>query len=273
MDALQVFSAPPAYYNERVQTKPERVERFRSALQGSGISPARVIVHAGYVLNVSSPDEEKWERSAAALVRELERSTALGVGGVCFHPGSAGGGAREDAMARIVLAMRRALAHVDGSTRLLVENTAGGGNTMARTAAEVGAMLAGIPQSDRARTGYGLDTCHLFASGYDIAGSREQLLSTLDEFEGETGESPSFFHVNDSSGALGSNRDRHALIGDGCIGEEPFRWLIGDPRARGIPLIFETPQANPDIGDDDDSPDSNDVRMMELLRSLDERRG
>ncbi|HKW47297.1 MAG TPA: TIM barrel protein, partial [Gemmatimonadaceae bacterium] len=117
----------------------------------------------------------------------------------------------------------------------------------------------------RTRSGYGLDTCHLWASGYDIRGSREALTRVLDEFEAATGEAPGFFHLNDSEGAFASNRDRHVLLGDGTIGAEPFKWLLEDRRARDIPLILETPQQNMEIGDDDATPDPYDVRMMELL--------
>ena len=138
---------------------------------------------------------------------------------------------------------------------------------MGRTAEEIGEMLADIPKSLRSRTGYGLDTCHLFASGYDIKKSKQALTAVIDEFEKKTGEPPSFFHLNDSATELGSNRDRHVLIGDGFIGEEPFHWLMSDPRTNGVPLILETPQQNYEIADDDDSPDPYDVRMMKLLLS------
>jgi len=87
-----------------------------------------------------------------------------------------------------------------------------------------------------------------------------------------TGEPPSFFHFNDSEGALGTNKDRHVLIGEGKIGIEPFRWLLHDRRARGIPIILETPQQNFEIAEDDDTPDPYDVRMMELLTELSSRR-
>jgi deoxyribonuclease IV len=269
MRALQVFSAVPKYYNEKVGVKPERVERFRAALKEAKIAPERVVVHAGYVLNVATPDEAKWERAAAGLAKELERSTALGVGGVCFHPGAATDGDREAAARRIAAAVTRALEAVPaGDTRLLVENTAGAGTTMAKTSEEVGAVLALVPKHLRARTGYGLDTCHLYASGYDIAMSEARLVSVLDEFEQAAGEPPAFFHLNDSEGALGSNKDRHALIGEGAIGAEAFGWLLKDRRSRGVPLILETPQQNFDIADDDDAPDPYDVKMLKLLEKL-----
>ena len=268
MTAIQLFSAIPKYYGDKTSIRPERVQRFKEALQQAGIKPENVLVHAAYVLNTATADNEKWVRAAAGLRKELERSTALGAGAFCFHPGAATDGDREGAIARIALAISSALESIPGKTRVLIENTAGAGMTMGKTPAEIGAMLAAVPAKLRSRTGYGLDTCHLFSSGHDITASAAALEGTLDAFEQAAGEPPSFFHLNDSEGALGSNRDRHVLIGDGKIGVEPFRWLVQDRRSAGIPLILETPQQNMEIGEDDDSPDPYDVRMMELLRSF-----
>jgi apurinic endonuclease APN1 len=156
----------------------------------------------------------------------------------------------------------------DSTTRLLVENTAGAGRTIGRTAAEVAAILDALPARLRHRAGYGLDTCHLFASGYDITAGPDAVRNILDEFEQATGEPPAFFHLNDSAGALGSNRDRHTLIGEGCIGIEPFRWLLADARTRGIPLILETPQQDYDVPADSAEPDLNDLAMATLLGSI-----
>lgn len=267
MTAVQVFTAIPKYYGDKQSVRPERVARFKDALASSGIEPRGVLVHAAYVLSVATPDDAKWLRAAAGLMKEMERSSALGAGAVCFHPGSAGASERSDSAKRIAKAMVAALETVDSQTRLLIENTAGAGRTMGRTAEEIAQILADVPASLRARTGYGLDTCHLFASGYDISRSKQQLTAVIDEFEKTTGEPPSFFHLNDSDGELGSNRDRHMLIGEGRIGEEPFRWLMGDSRTNGVPLVLETPQKNYDIADDDDSADPYDLRMMELLLS------
>jgi deoxyribonuclease-4 len=268
MRAMQLFTAIPKYYGDKVSIRPERVTRFRDALAATKIAPERIVAHAAYVLNVATPDAEKWTRARDGLAKELERSTALGVGAVCFHPGAATDDDREAAAERIAAAIVHALDGVRGSTRLLVENTAGAGRTMARTAEEVGSILAHVPKALRARTGYGLDTCHLFASGYDLRASRAEVKQVLDAFEEATGETPGFFHLNDSEGALGSNKDRHMLIGDGAIGVDPFGWLLADPRTRGVPLILETPQLNMEIGDDDDSPDPYDLQMMALLESI-----
>jgi len=268
MDAVQIFSAIPKYYGDKVSIKPERVERFKKALAETGILPRHVVVHAAYVLNTATWEDEKWTRARDGLAKELERSTALGIGQVCFHPGAATDGDREKAAERVASAIVNALEKVKGETRLLVENTAGAGRTFARTAEEVRMILQHVPAALRPRTGYGLDTCHLFSSGYDITESQAAFEGILDQFEQATGEPPGFFHLNDSEGALGSNKDRHVLIGDGHIGVEPFRWLLADRRSRDIPLILETPQLNVAIAGDDPAPDPYDTQMSALLRGL-----
>jgi deoxyribonuclease-4 len=267
--SLQVFTAPPRFYGDKATIQPARVERFHAALAEVGIRPEHVMVHGAYVINVASPEPEKHDRSAAGLVKELERTTALGAFAACFHPGSAGsGGDRAAALGRVAAAITAAVRAVPGTTRLLVENTAGAGNTVARTAEEVAAILRQVPAELRHRTGYGLDTCHLFASGYDLRVSPAALTAVLDTFEEQTGEPPAFFHLNDSDGDLGSNRDRHTLIGRGKLGVEPFRWLLADRRSRGVPLVLETPEVNNEVAPDDPTPDPWDVEMIALVKDL-----
>lgn len=268
MRAMQLFSAMPQFYNDKSNINPERVARFKAALAETPIEPNHVIVHASYVINNASPEPDKAARARLALAKEIERSTLLGVRGACFHPGSAGSSDLEGAIERVANAVTHALETVKGNTCLYIENTAGAGRTVGRTAQEVGAILARVPGAVRPRAGYGLDTCHLYSSGHAIHESREALRAVIDQFEDATGERPSFFHLNDSAGELGSNRDRHMLIGDGRIGAEPFRWLIEDERSQNIPLIFETPHANENIAEDDETPDPADLRMMELLTSF-----
>jgi deoxyribonuclease-4 len=270
--ALQCFTAIPKFYGDKSTIKPERVERFGRALDEAGIPAKNVVVHAAYVLSVATAEPDKWERAAAGLAKEMERSTTLGVGAVCFHPGSATDGDPKKAAERVAKAITQALRSVEGTTRLLVENTAGAGKTIGRTAEEVADILRHVPDELRERTGYGLDTCHMFASGWALHESARRQKEVLDEWEQTTGERPGFFHLNDSEGAFASNKDRHMLLGEGQIGAEPFRWLLADPRSRGIPLILETPQENYDIADDDASADPYDLRMMELLTSLEAKR-
>src|SRR4051794_17620857 len=125
MRALQIFSAIPKYYNEKVSVRPERAERFRETIANTSIAPEHIVVHAAYVLNVATPDEVKYGRARTGLAKELERSTALGAGAVCFHPGAATDGDRDAAARRIADAIVHALETVPGHTKLLVENTAG----------------------------------------------------------------------------------------------------------------------------------------------------
>ena len=268
LSAVQIFTAIPKFYGDKSSIRAERVDRFRAALMETGVRAEHVVVHAAYVLSVATAEPDKWARAAGGLTKEMERSNAIGIGGVCFHPGSASDGDPGAAAERVARAMVQAIEAHEGPARLLVENTAGAGRTLGRTAAEVAAILSHIPQVLRPRTGYGLDTCHLFSSGYDIHTSQQRLTAILDEFEEAVGEPPAFFHLNDSEGELGSNRDRHMLLGDGRIGIEPFRWLLADRRSRGVPLILETPQQNYDVVATDAAADPYDLRMAALLRSL-----
>ena len=174
LKAVQIFTAIPKYYGDKSTIRPERVARFQAALAESHMQPRHVMAHAAYVLNTATPEDDKWLRARAGLAKELERSTALGVGVVCFHPGAATDGDRDAAAERVARAIVSALEAVPGgATRLLIENTAGAGRTFARTADEVADdSRACAGRALRARTGYGLDTCHLFASGYDIREGR-----------------------------------------------------------------------------------------------------
>jgi deoxyribonuclease-4 len=265
---VQIFTAIPKFYGDKSSINPRRVERFHAALAETGVRAQDVIVHAAYVLSSATAEPDKWQRAAAGLAKEMERSSALGVGGVCFHPGSASDGDPAAAAERVAKAMTQALRSVKSDVKLLVENTAGAGKTLGRTAAEVGDILSHVGKDVRDRAGYGLDTCHLYSSGYDITESKGRLTAVLDEFEAAAGESPSFFHLNDSEGELGSNRDRHMLLGEGRIGVEPFRWILADRRSHGIPMLLETPQENYDVADEDASPDPYDIRMAALLHEL-----
>lgn len=266
--AVQIFTAIPKFYGDRSSIRDERVERFRESLDETGIQPEHVLVHAAYVLNLANPDDEKWGRARGGLVKEMERSTLLGVGGVCFHPGSAKDTEPEQAIDRIARAVTDALDSVESPLRLYVENTAGAGRTIGRTPEEVGAILERVPARHADRIGYGLDTCHLFASGFDLREGPDAMSDLLDRFEAATGRPPSFFHLNDSEGELGSNRDRHRLLGEGEIGAEPFGWLLADARSRDVPLILETPQQNTEVEREDATADPYDVRMREMLESL-----
>ena len=233
MRALQIFTAIPKYYGDKSSIKPERVERFRAALAEAKIDPRYVMAHAAYVLNTATPDEEKSRARAPDSRRSSSGRRRWASARSAFIPARrpttiakrrpSASRRRSSTRWRRCRAARRACSSRTPRAR---------GARSRRRAAEVGAILRHVPTALRARTGYGLDTCHLFASGYDL---REPgaVARVLDEFEEATGEPPGFFHLNDSEGALGSNKDRHMLIGDGQIGVEPFRaaaWPTGARR-------------------------------------------
>jgi deoxyribonuclease-4 len=267
---MQCFTAPPTYYNEKVGLKPEKAAKVHAALDAAGIERRHVLVHAAYVLNTASPEEVKALRARAGLAKEYERTTVLQAWGCCFHPGSAGDGDPTDAAVRVGETIRHVLETVPEAhgTRVLIENTAGAGRTMGRTAEEIALMLAQVPAEWRHRTGYGLDTCHLFAAGHDIHSSPEAQARTLAEFVRIIGEPPAFLHLNDSQHPFGSNKDRHAWLGAGAIGAEPFRWLVNAPIAEGIPLILETPSERESVVEDDVTADPADARMIALLEGF-----
>ena len=268
--ALQLFTAPPTYYTEKASLTPEQAAKVHEVLDAVGIARHHVMVHAAYVLNTASPEEPKALRARAGLAKELERTTVLGAWGCCFHPGSAGEGDPHEAATRVGQAICHALENVRevNRTRVLIENTAGAGRTMGRTAEEIALMLAQVPAELRHRTGYGLDTCHLFAAGHDLHTSRDAQRALLAHFERTIGERPAFLHLNDSQHPFASNKDRHALIGEGAIGAEPFRWLLSDPFSEGIPLILETPSERKMVVEDDVTADPADARMIALLEGF-----
>ena len=193
------------------------------------------------------------------------RFSAGGGGTVGFHPGSAVHGDRAVSAQRSGKGITQARTTVESRTRLLVENTAGAGKTMGKTAQEVSDILAAVPKSLRGRTGPGRLPPPLITPGQQTTPAKKACHAVLYEFEKATGEPPSLFNLNGSEGELGSNRDRHVLIGDGRIGVPPFGWLMHDRRSDGIPLILETPQQNYEPADDDNSPDPYDLKMMKLL--------
>src|SRR4051794_29318354 len=190
MKALQIFTAPPQYYGDKATMRPDRVQRFHAALDRAGIAPRHVVVHAAYVLNTATEDETKSARARAGLRKELERTVALGVAGVCFHPGAAIGGDRNAAASRVAAAISEAVDQVPGTARVWVENTAGAGTTIGKTAEEIGAILeAGAPPV-RARNRAGLGTRHPFSPGPDIKQAPPGLKPGLDQVQFTAGEPP-----------------------------------------------------------------------------------
>jgi deoxyribonuclease IV len=245
MAAFQVFTKNANQWNAK-PLDPKVVERFREGLLAVGSPP--VVAHDSYLINIASPDPATWEKSRLALLIELDRCDELGIPGLVSHPGAHMGSGPEEGIKRVGEAINRIYAErPDGKTHLLLETTAGQGTTLGRTFEEIAAMLELV--EDQSRIGVCVDTCHLFAAGYDLRTeeSYDSTMRQLDEIVGI--HRVEAVHLNDSKKGLGSRVDRHTHIGEGELGKEPFRFLLNDSRFEGLPGILETPKEN-DVEDD-----------------------
>jgi deoxyribonuclease-4 len=235
-EALQVFTKNASQWRA-APLDPAEIRRFRARVAATGLTP--VVSHASYLINLATTNPVLREQSIAALVEELDRAHALGLLGVVIHPGTCTAGTEEDALRLIADAVRQAWrVQPRRPTMILFEHTAGQGRTLGHRFEHLAAILGHLDGSPRA--GVCLDTCHLVASGYDIV-SEPGYAETFAAFERLVGlDRVRVFHGNDSKRPLGSRVDRHAHIGDGVLGLEPFRRLLNDPRFAGLPILIET---------------------------------
>lgn len=238
-NAVQVFTK-----NNRQWAGPpineEDVERWREQMPALGIAYA--VSHASYLINLASPKDDLWEKSRAAQKDELIRAHAYAIPHVVLHPGSHTGAGDEFGIARIAEALNRIHAETPecANTATCLEIMAGQGNVLGRNLAQLRAIIDQV--EDQRRVGVCLDTCHAYATGYDIR-TAEGYASFMAEVERWLGlETVKVWHFNDSKGTLGSNLDRHIHIGAGEIGEEGFRHILNDPRWDGIGMLLETPK-------------------------------
>ncbi|HVB76195.1 MAG TPA: deoxyribonuclease IV [Candidatus Nitrosotalea sp.] len=235
-EALQVHPTPPGFWGSP-KLDDERVALFRAAADASGNPP--FFFHAVYLINLAGPDPALRQRSESTLAGYLAAADRLGISGVIFHTGSHKGAGFEATLPIITDHLRRVMERAEPSTtRLLIENNAGAGGCVGARFEEIRAMLDAL---DDPRVGVCFDTCHAFASGYDLR-TDETAAATLDEWDRVVGlERLWAVHCNDSQFPLGSNRDRHANIGQGEIGEEGFATLLGDARLEQVPFVLEVP--------------------------------
>ena len=235
--SIQFFNQSPRAWRPREYSE-EEVADFRTAMAESDIDS--LLIHAVYLLNCASEDTEIRDKSHRALTVALQAGAALGAHGVVLHPGSAlkDGGAVAPALERAAAVIVEALAETE-TCPLHLEDTAGAGGTLGRSFEELARLLE-LAGGDE-RIGICLDSCHLLASGYDVR-SAEALGEVLDEFDRVIGlDRLQSLHINDSVTPLGSNRDRHANLGDGEIGLEGMIAFLSEPRFEGLPVIFEGP--------------------------------
>jgi deoxyribonuclease-4 len=242
--AIQIFLKNSNQWNAKPLTEQDRA-LFEEARKNSRIR--FITAHDSYLINLASPDPDLYRRSLDAFIDELRRANFLGVPYLVMHPGAHVGSGAEAGLSRVAKALDRALKIVEPPVQILLENTAGQGSSLGHRFEQLADLLAQIRDSDR--IGVCLDTCHLFAAGYDIR-TKETYAGTMREFSRRIGiRKIRAFHVNDSKKDLGSRVDRHCHIGKGCIGLDAFRFLMNDPRFQAVAKILETPKG-PDMQED-----------------------
>jgi len=235
VNAIQIFNQNPRAWKPTVYTD-DQVADFRGAMAGSDVDA--LLIHAVYLLNAGSEDPEIREKTLTSLIASLRAGDALGAVSVVLHPGSALKGEVGPAIERAGAVIKEALAESEHCA-LHLENTAGAGGTLGRSFEELAALIEAGGAGPR--LGTCLDSCHLFASGYDIR-TQQGLTGVLDEYDRIVGlDRLGSLHLNDSVNGLGTNRDRHADIGKGEIGEDGCAVFLSEPRFETLPVILETP--------------------------------
>ena len=251
--AIQLFTKTPNQWREP-SLGDEQVAAFRAGLEASEIGA--VVAHDSYLINLASPDATLRERSIRSFVAELTRCRALGIRWVVSHPGNFMD-ERGAGLARNADGYARCLAEVPGDVGVLIEGTAGAGTALGSTFEELRQLRDGLPEAVRGRVGFCLDTAHLHAAGYDVAGDIDGVWQAFDRTVGLG--LLKCLHLNDSKAARGSCLDRHEWIAEGTIGAEPFRRIMRDARLAGVIKIIETPKR--------DEPVRHDRRMLRRLRA------
>ena len=237
--AVQVFTKSPQLWKAK-EISTDMVADFKAAQDETGIT--EVVVHDSYLINMASAAEEGREKSILGLTDELNRCAQYGIQYCNSHMGAHVGQGVEEGLRLLVEGAKRVLAGSDPSVMLLMETTAGSGSSLGSTFEELRAVLDGL--NGDARVGVCVDTCHIFAAGYDIR-TEEMYLETWAKFESVIGfDRLKAVHCNDSLKPFGSRKDRHAQLSEGEIGETPFRLMVNDERFRRIPILLETPIEN-----------------------------
>jgi deoxyribonuclease-4 len=256
-DALQVFVKPNRAWAVTPLTE-EDVARFKRRAAETGIHP--VVAHTSYLLNLASPEDDLWGRSIETLVLEMERCEVLEIPFLVLHPGHHVGAGEKAGLVRVARALGAAHAATLGfRVRILLENTAGQGSALGYTFKQLAWMLANTAQGER--LGVCLDTCHLFAAGYELR-TPEGYATTISAFDTVVGlDRLHALHLNDSKHDLGSGKDRHEHIGEGFIGLDGFRHILNDPRLDGLPGLLETPKSD-DLREDEE----NLARLRSLIK-------
>lgn len=264
-DTIQIFTKSNRQWSAKRLTDQE-VKAFKANLAATGIGP--VVAHDCYLVNLAAPRRAVWKKSVAAFRVELERAERLGIPFLVTHPGSPAGAGEAEGVCRVAEAVNEMHSSLPGArVRILLETTAGQGSSLGSRFEQLAAILAKIEEATR--VGICLDTCHVFAAGYNIR-TPDGYQKTLQELDACLGlDRLGAIHLNDSKGDLGCQVDRHEHIGEGRLGLAPFRRLLNDPRLRRVPMILETPKDDDFITADQ----RNLARLRRLLNGSHDRRG
>lgn len=253
--AIQLFTKSNRQWQAEELTEPS-VSLFKKTANESLVTS--IIAHASYLINLAAEEPLIYKKSIDALLQEVMRCEQLDIPYLVVHPGSAGKQERSVALHKIALALEIILNQTMGKTMILLETVAGQGTSLGNTFEELAEIRNGVKTKEL--IGICVDTCHIFAAGYDIS-SVKGYQETWKKFDSLIGLSHlKAFHLNDSMKNLASRVDRHAHIGEGKIGLEAFALLLNDPRFFDIPKILETPKGEDEMHDD--------IKNMEILRKL-----
>jgi deoxyribonuclease-4 len=254
-DSMQVFTQSPRTWRP-TNHDPASFEHFREQRDEAGIGA--VLCHALYLCNLAAPDDGVYERSVAALLNTMEVARGIGAEGVVFHVGSHLGSGLDAGLTRVLPAMEQVLELATDDTWLLMENSAGAGGTIGRSVEELATLYERLDRHPR--LGICLDSCHLYVSGVDVTDAAA-LDACLDEVDASIGlDRLRALHVNDSAAPLASNRDRHANILEGRLGER-LGVFLGNARLQSLPAVLET------AGPENRGPDAAEVRKTKELHT------
>ncbi len=255
VDSVQLFVQSPRAWRFP-DHDPADLAAFGERRQELGIGG--VLVHSLYLVNLASPNDEFYGKSVTTLCSTMDTACAIGADAVVFHVGSHQGAGFDSGLERVVSALAQACERTSETTWLLIENSAGAGSTIGRSIEELGALYDAAGQHPR--LGVCLDSCHLWVSGYDVT-DRTTLDRLLDELDDRIGlDRLRALHVNDAQAPLGSNRDRHANVLEGLIGEQ-LGVFLGHPRLQGLPAVLEVP------GPDNHGADAAEMKKLRELHA------
>ena len=258
-NTIQIFTKNSNQWKYR-GLLPEEVEKFHEIRSRTGISP--VISHGSYLVNLASPDPLLYRKSLKSMVEEIKRCHLLGVSSVVIHPGFHGGRGETEGLRRVSAAINSILkATKNLSVKILLETTAGQGTSLGNRFEHFAILFDRI--KDVHRLGLCVDSCHIFAAGYDLRGRKayEGMVKAVQDSVGL--EKLNLFHLNDSLKEMGSRVDRHSHIGEGYIGLQAFRFIMRDERFSQVPKVIETPKESASSGED-----RADRKNLALLRRL-----